>query len=821
MEDLLKDIRYGARLLVRNPGFSAIAILSLALGIGANTAIFSVVQQLLASPFPVEQPQQLVSVFTTDRRNPGNLPISHLNFKDIRAQNTSFSDVAGVAFTQVNYLGDGGSSEQLAAQVVSGNYFDLIGARPVLGRAFRPDEDAAPGSGPVTVISDGLWERRFGRDPAIIGKTLSLNRRPFTVVGVAPEGFNGTVIFAAPDLWVPMSMHDVVQPGFTWYEQRRGLFILAFGRLKPGVTLGQAQANLRTVGSTLERDFPNDNQGRSFAALPLLDTRLNPQGGRGGPIVQTSLMLMVIVGVVLLIACANIANLLLARATARAREIAVRLAIGARRGRLVRQLLTESVLLSLIGGVVGLVLGYWTLDLIRSAPVQLPPNFLRQIEINPRVLLFTGILSLATGIVFGLVPALRASRPDLVPVLKNETVPMAGSRRGWLRWVTLRQALVVSQVALSLVALVAAGLFLRSLHQLQEINPGFETTSVLAATLNLGREGYTEEQGLQFHDRLLERAASMPGVSSVAIAQNLPFQGGISRSVLLEGAESSEQNRTLVQVNVVSPRYLHTIGIPVIAGRDFSPQDTADTPLVVIINEAMAQKFFPKGDAIGRRFRFFGDTADSTIVGISRNAKYNGLVEQPQPFIYQPMRQAYTPAVNLLVRTKGDATQLASSARAVINQLDPRLSILRVRTLGEQVDLLLGPNRVIVILLSVFGVLALLLAAIGLYGVASYSVTQRTREIGIRMALGATRTTVMRLVLLQGVALVVVGVVVGLGLAAILAQSVRGLLVGVQPTDPLTFLMTAVVLVGIAVLASYVPARRAMQIDPLVALRYQ
>ncbi|MGE5815541.1 MAG: FtsX-like permease family protein, partial [Acidobacteriota bacterium] len=324
-----------------------------------------------------------------------------------------------------------------------------------------------------------------------------------------------------------------------------------------------------------------------------------------------------------------------------------------------------------------------------------------------------------------------------------------------------------------------------------------------------------------FHDRLLERAGSLPGVSSVAIAQKLPFQWGISRRVLLEGTESSEQNRTLVQVNVVSPRYLHTIGIPVVAGRDFTPQDTADTPLVVIINEAMAQKFFPKGDAVGRRFRFFGDTADSTIIGISRNAKYNGLVEQPQPFIYQPMRQAYTPAVNLLVRTNGDATQLASSTRGLINQLDPRLSILRVRTLGEQVDLLLGPNRVIVILLAVFAVLALLLAAIGLYGVASYSVTQRTREIGIRMALGATRTTVLRLVLLQGVGLVVVGVLVGLALAALLAQSIRGLLVGVQPTDPLTFVITAAVLVAIAVLASYIPARRAMRIDPLVALRYQ
>jgi len=821
MEDLLKDIRYGARLLFRNPAFSAIAVLSLALGIGANTAIFSVVQQLLASPFPVEQPNQLVSVFTTDRRNPGNLPLSHLNFKDVRGQNTSFSDVAAVAFTQVNYLGEGGAAEQLATQVVSANYFDVLGAKPALGRTFRAEEDAAPGSGPVTIISYGLWDRRFGKDPSILGRTLSLNRQPFTVIGVAAEGFNGTIVFAAPDLWVPMSMHDVVQPGFTWYEQRRGLFILPFGRLKPGVTLGQVQANLRTIGSRLEQDYPNDNQGRSFAALPLLDARLNPQGGRGGPIVQGSVMLMVIVGVVLLIACANIANLLLARASAREKEIAVRLAIGARRGRLVRQLLTESVLLALVGGAVGLLVGYWTLDLIRSAPIQLPPNFLRQIDINPRVMIFTALLSLLTGVLFGLVPALRASKPDLVPVLKNETVPVVGGQRGWFRWVTLRQVLVVGQVALSLIALIAAGLFLRSLQQIQEINPGFDTTHVLAARLNLGREGYTEEQGFQFHDRLLERAASLPGVTSVAIAQNLPFQGGIARSVLLEGSEASEQDRTLVQVNVISPGYLQTVGIPVLEGRDFTAQDTANTPLVVVVNETMAQKFLPKGSAVGRRFRFFGDRADTTIIGMARNAKYNGLVEQPQPFIYQPMRQAYSPAVNLLVRTRGDATQLAPATRALIGQLDPRLSILRLQTLGEQVELVLAPNRVIVTLLAVFGILALLLAAVGLYGVASYSVTQRTREIGIRMALGAPRTSVMRMVLSQAIVLVAAGVFAGLAVAALLAQSIRGLLVGVQPTDPITFVLTAAVLVCIAVLASYFPARRAMRIDPLVALRYQ
>jgi macrolide transport system ATP-binding/permease protein len=821
METLLKDVKYGARLLVRNPGFAAVAVLSLALGIGANTAIFSVVQQLVASPFPVEHPERLVALFTTDRRNPGNLPTSHLNFKDIRDQNTTFSHTAAFAFTQVNYLGEGGASQQVLTQVVTGNYFEALGVRFALGRGFRADEDQAPGSGPVAVISHGFWERQFGADPGVVGRTLSLNRHGFTIIGVAPRGFTGTVLFGAPDLWVPMSMHDVVQPGFDWYEQRRGLFLFAFARLKPGVAAGEAQAEVAALGTRLAGEYPNDNDGRSFGMLPLSEARINPQGGGGGPVVQASLLLMVIVGVVLLIACANIANLLLARGTARAREIALRLALGAGRGRLIRQLLTESLLLSLLGGAFGLLLGYWTLDLIRAAPIQLPPNVLQQMAIDSRVLAFTLALSVVTGLLFGLVPALRASRPDLVPTLKNETTPVVGSARGPFRWITLRQSLVVGQVALSLIALVAAGLFLRSLEQTQRIDPGFQTSRVLTLSFNLGREGYTPVRGLQFHDRLLERAAGLPGATAVSVAQNLPFQGGFARSVLLEGSEGSERNRTLVQVNTITPGYFQTVGIPLMRGRDFTAQDTDQAPLVVVINQTMAERFFEGADAIGRRFRFFGDDQDTTIIGIARDAKYNGLVESPQPFAYQPMAQAYTPAAALLIRTADEGTALAADARGLLQQLDPQLSVLNVGTLQDQVDQALAPQRLIVTLLGVFGALALVLAAIGLYGVASYSVTQRTREIGIRMALGASRRTVLRLVLLQGLVLVGVGVAAGLLVAWGLARGVSGLLVGVQPADPVTFAATAAILIAVAVLASYVPARRATRIDPLLALRHE
>jgi predicted permease len=820
MDNLLKDLQYGTRLLLRNPGFAAVAVLSLALGIGANTAIFSVVRQILDSPFPVSEPGQLAAVFTTDKRNPGNLPMSHLNFKDVRQQNAVFTDTASFAFAQVNYLGPGGASEQLLTQVVTGNYFDVLGVRPVLGRTFRPEEDAAGGSGPVAVISYGLWDRQFGRNPNILGETLSLNRHPFTIVGVTPQGFTGTLLFGAPDLWVPMSMHDVVQPGFDWYEQRRGLFLFVFGRLKPGTTIAQAQSNLAALGSQLERDFPNDNQGRTVAVQALTEARVGA-GGDGDNLVRISLLLMVVVGVVLLIACANIANLLLARATARAREIAVRLALGAARGRLVRQLMTESILLALLGGAAGLVLGYWTLDLIRAAPLQLPDNFVRQIQIDGRALVFTLGLSLLTGVLFGLAPALRASRPDLVPVLKNETVPVVGRQRRALRWITARQSLVAAQVALSLIALVAAGLFLRSLMRTASIDPGFETERVLAAGFDLGREGYTQEQGLQLHDRLLERASALPGVAAASIAQNRPFQGGFLRSVLLEGAESSEQNRTLVQVNAVTPGYLRTVGIALMRGRDFTSADGQNAPLVVIINETMAERFFPGGDAVGRRFRFFGDTADSTIIGIARDAKYNGLAEDPTPFVYLPMRQVYNGGANILVRTEAAGAGLADEVRAIVREIDPRLTLLDVGTLQNQVDQALAPQRVMTTLLAVFGALALGLAAVGLYGVASYSVTQRTREIGIRMALGATRQNVLRLILLQGLALVLAGAVLGSLIALLLARSIQGLLVGVSAADPLTFGGTAAVLMAVATLASYFPARRATRIDPLRALRYE
>jgi predicted permease len=814
---MLQDIRYGFRTLLNSPAFTIVAALSLGLGIGANTAIFSLVNVALLRPLPVREADRLASVFLTDQRNPGNLPLSDLNYQDLRDQNEVFTEMAAFTFAQLNYS-TGAESEQIGAQVVSGNYFSLLGAEPALGRGFSAEEGTS--MVPVTVISYGFWDRRMGKDPHVIGKTLTLNRTPFTIVGVAPRGFAGTLLGGGPDVWVPMAMHDVVQPNFDWYNQRRGLFLFAFGRLKPSVTLEQATANLKTVFARLEQAYPADNKGRSAGAVALLDARLNPNGQGGPVIVQIAAILMAVVGIVLLIACANIANLLLARASRRRKEIAIRLALGASRRRLVRQLLAESLLLAGLGGGLGILLAFWTTSALSGADLPLPIPVDDTLVIDGRVLGFTAGLALLTGILFGLAPAIQGSRPDVVPVLKNETVPAGTGHRGLRAVFNMRQALVVAQIALSLLSLVAAGLFVRSLRDAQAIDPGFETEGVLVMTFNLGREGYTPERGQLFFQQVAERASSLPGVQGAAVAQNPPLAGGFLRSVFPEGQDTTQQERVLVRVNSVSPGYFATIGTPLLRGRDFTNSDTTGAPSVVVINEVMAEQFWPGQDAIGRRFKFFGDQDFTTVIGIARNAKYGGVAEQPIPFIYQPLRQNYTPAAALHVRAAGNAAALATHVRQTVREIDPTLSVFNVRTLEEQVSQSLQPLRFNVILLTTFGALALLLASIGLYGVANYSVTQRTREIGVRMALGARPSSVLRLVLGHGLVLVGVGLGLGLLLALVATAFVPpDLLLNVNPRDPVTFVSTSVLLAIVAMLASYLPARRATRIDPLIALR--
>ena len=814
---MLQDIRYAIRVLVKSPAFAAVAVLSLALGVGANTAIFSLLNALLLRPIPVQDPAGLVSVFTTDQRNPGNLPLSHLNYKDLRDQNQVFSGMSAFTFAQLNWSRNN-SAEQVPAQVVAGNYFSLLGVRMASGRGFAPDEDVK--ATPVAVVSHGFWERSLGSDPAIVGQTLTFNRQPFTVVGIAPRGFTGTLLGGGPSVWVPMSMHALAQPGFDWYEQRRGLFLFAFGRLKPGVAPAQASANMRGIFGQLEQAFPTDNKGRSAGSVSLLDARLNPNGQGGAPVVQLSLILMTVVGLVLLIACANIANLLLARASRRRREVAVRLALGAERSRLVRQLLTESVVLSLLGGILGVLLSYWLLAALRTADLPLPIPVNEEITIDGRVLVFTAVLSVLTGLLFGLAPALQGSRPDVVPILKNENVPSGAGRSGLAGLLGIRQLLVVSQVALSLISLVAAGLFLRGLNDARRIDPGFETRGVLVMTFNLGRDGYTPERGQLFYDRSVERASALPGVAHASIAQNAPLAGGLLRSVFPEGEDTTTRDRVLVQVNSIASGYFATLGIPLERGRDFASTDGPRAPHVVIVNQTMADRFWPGQDAIGKRFKFFGDPEFSTVIGIARNSKYNAVAEDPIPFIYQPLKQNYTPAATLHVRVNGDASGLTSAVRAAMQEIDPTLSVFNVRTLEEQVARSLEPQRINVIVLVAFGGLALLLASIGLYGVASYSVSQRTREIGVRMALGAQRSSVLSLVLGRALVVVGVGIAIGLVSAIALASLVPPeLLPRTSTRDPMTLAGTSLVLALVALVAVYIPALRATRIDPLVALR--
>ncbi len=813
---MFQDIRYGARTLLKSPGFTIVAVLSLALGIGANTAIFSLVDAVLLRPLPVADASSLLAVSTTDQRNPGNLPLSHLNFKDLRAQNSAFSGMAAFTFAQVNYS-SGKESEQIPVQVVTANYFSLLGTQPARGRGFLPGEEET--ATPVAVISTGFWERSLGSDANIVGKTLTLNRTPFTIVGIAPRNFSGTLLGGAPSLWVPVSMHRVVQPGFDWYDTRRGLFLFAIGRLKPGVTAEQARSNLRTIFANLEQAFPVDNKGRSATAVPLLDARLNPNGQGPNLVLTLSTILMVIVAIVLLIACANIANLLLARASKRRREVAIRLALGAKRIRLIRQLLTESLLLSLAGGAAGLLLAYWCLSALVAARLPLPFPIDDSLSLDPRVLAFTAMLAIATGVLFGLAPAMQATKADVIPVLKNELVPSAAGTRGLAAYFTMRQMLVVAQVAASLVALVAAGLFLRDLRHQQHIDPGFETRGVLVMNFNLGREGYTPERGQVFFDQITERVAALPGVKAAAIAENPPLAGGFLRSVFPEGADTTTKDRVLVQVNTVGLGYFQTIGISIVHGRDFTRADTAKSPKVVVVNQTMAQQFWKTDEPLGKRFKFFGDQDYTTVIGVARDSKYNAVGEDAQPFIYQALAQNYPPAAALHVRASGDASALTAPVRNEVRRLDPTLSLFDVRTLEEQVSQALQPQQMNVMLLTVFGVLALLLASIGLYGVASYSVAQRTREIGVRMALGAQPSSVLRLVLGHGLILVAVGLALGLVFAYTMAGFAKALVVGVNPHDPATYLVTAGVLGTVALLASYIPARRATRIDPLIALR--
>ena len=826
MKTLWQDLRYGVRMLMKRPGLTLIAALSLALGIGANTSMFSVVNAVFLRQLPVLEPDKLMFVFSGARNSPWS-SVSYPNYVDYRDKNGVFSGLAAYSSITVSITSDD-RPDQVTGTIVTGNYFEALGARAAIGRTISTEDDKIPNAHPVVVLSHRLWQSRFGGGN-IIGKEIVLNGNKFTVIGVMPAGFEGAEILEKSGLYAPMMMQAVVRPprgGFSGEMnpdllQRRGSsWMRMIGRLKPGVSMEQAQAGISTLASQLEKAYPNENEGRVATLFPV--SKIDPRGYT--PLVTAAALLMSVVAMVLLIACANVANLLLARASARRKEVAVRLAMGASRLRLVRQLLTESVLLALLGGAAGLLIAVWTIELLKATP---PPvgvfSFNLDFSIDARVLWFTFALSVLTGIIFGLAPALQSSRTDLLPLLKDESHSSVQSRRRF----TMRNLLVVAQVALSLVLLIGAGLFLRSLWRIQNTRPGFDADKVLTASLNINLLRYTTQQGRDFYRQAVERVAGLPGVESVSLARVVPISGGMrTTSFIIEGQDEQEIDRRRVDgddglqvtgANVVGANYFQTMGVSLLRGRDFAETDDRNAPRVVIINESFARRYFAGQDPLGKRLRFGNPWSE--IVGVARDSKYRALDEASRPFVYQPLAQNHETGMTLHVRAAGDPLSVAAAVRREVNSIEKNLPLTDLQPMSELIGASLYPARMGAVLIGVFGLLALLLAAVGLYGVISYAVSRRTREIGVRMALGARARDVLRLVLREAMTLVVIGTAIGWGLAAASSRLIASFLFGVGPMDAATFAATPILLAMVALIASYLPARRAMKVDPMVALR--
>ncbi len=818
MTNLLQDVRFAVRLLVRAPAVTMVAVLSLALGIGANTTVFTLVNAILLNPMRVRDISRLVTVGTTEVVNGAPLfrgGTSRPNALDLRDQHTVFSGMVLVGFAPLSLSGSG-EPTQIFAQMVTGNFFDVLGAPIAAGRTFIPEEDQQEGAHPVTVLSYGLWQRRFGGATDLIGRVITLNGHSFTVIGVTADGFRGTTPVGGPDLWVPFAMHKAVLTGLgaEGFNSRRGLIYQAFARLKEGVSLEQARANVDAIGKALADSFPSDNRGRSFALQPMADGALPPAFRQ--QLVLSGTVGMVVVGLVLLIACGNVANLLLARASTRRQEIAIRLSIGANRGRLVRQLLTESVVLALAGGIGGIVFAYWARALLWAfRPPFMQEGFI-ELSFDARVLAFTIIVSLVTGILFGLMPALQSSRPDLVTELKERTTLSTGSR-----WYNIRHLLVVGQVALSLVALVSAGLFLRSLANAQQTDLGFDADGLMLLGMNPGTQGFDEMRGRDLYRRVLERLAGVPGVKSATLSTAVPlFAGGFARTTFRDDQDIKDpRNGRLTQINEVGERYFETVGIPILRGRAFTANDRQGSPPVIIINEAMAKQFYPNEEALGRHLHIINRPPGREIIGIAKTIKYNSVGENETAHMYVPIEQSYATQVMVQVRAAGNPDTVLGTVRRELQQLEPTMPLLNVNTYRTVLRTSLWAPRMGASLLGVFGVLALLLAAIGLYGVMSYSVSQRTREIGIRMALGARDHDVRNMVARQGLLLAAGGVVIGLMAAFGLTGLVTSLLFGISGADPLTFVAVPLVLLSVAAVATYLPAWKASRVDPVDALR--
>ncbi|HKD80508.1 MAG TPA: ABC transporter permease [Candidatus Angelobacter sp.] len=824
MNNLGQDIRYALRGLRKSPGFAIIAILTLALGIGANTAIFTVVNAVFFHSIPVQDPKNVVQIFTVDQRkilgltSNNNFPDSYPNAVDIQSRSRAFSGVAISTFAPVSMTIQG-QPDQYFSNLVTGNFFDVLGVRAALGRTFRPEEDRELGAGPVVVLNYGFWQRKFAGDHNVIGQNVLINGQGFTIIGVAPNGFQGISVIGGPDMWIPMSMHDQILTGFTkvLFNERRFLGFNAVARLKEGVRTEQARAELQTIASDLEQAYPLANKGRSFTTQPILESSISPN--QRGAFQRAGALMMTVVGIVLLVACFNIANLLLARASGRKREISIRAALGASRARIVTQLLTEAVMLALAGGVLGLGLAFVGRDVMwRFRPPALPAGSM-DLSLDWHVLVFTMFIAVGTGVIFGLVPALQSSRPDLVSELKERA---GGDLRKGSRF-NVRDVLISLQVAVCLIALVGAGLFLLSLRNAQTMDPGFDTRNLAMLTFDLGAMNYDTARAREFERRALEMAQNTPGVKAATMANTIPlFLGGFGRTLFREGEDTnSGQSGKVSQVSVISPEYLQAMGIPMVRGQVFDSTVREDSPRVAIVNETAAKLIWPSQDPIGKRFKFFKDNDFTQVIGIAHDSKYNTLGEDPVPYIYTPLVQNPQPAVTLFFRSQGDPRSVLSTVRSQIQQMDRNLPVTNVWPIGEVISQSLWAASFGASLLTVFAMIAMALCAVGIYGVVGYSVGQRIREFGIRLALGAQPGDVLLMVLRSSALIMSAGLALGLVVAYALATLIKAFLYGVNTSSPAAFLVTALVLAAVGVIASYIPARRAAKVDPIVALHYE
>jgi putative ABC transport system permease protein len=824
LEQVWSDIRFACRWLRRSPGFAVVAIGSLAIGIGFNTALFTIVDALLFRPLPVERPEQLVDVYTTGSDGDQFATCSYPDFLDYKSRNQVFSDM--LAFSpSLDAMRVGDRSRLALGQIVSGNYFQMLGVRATAGRTLTPDDDR-PDAARAAVISYTLWRREYGGSAAAIGRSLRIRAQAYTIVGVIPESFTGTVPLLAPEVWTPVAFVDDVEPGGiistvpsptgnTRLERRGQRFLFVKGRLKPGASPATAAANMRLIGTQLQSEYPATNRRFEVAALATSGVHIHPAADR--TLLPIATGLMIVVGLVLLVACANVASMLLARASGRRKEIGIRLAIGASRGRLVRQLLAESLVTAVLGAAAGVALAWLfvTVATSLSLPIPIPLSF--SLRMDARVLMFTAAVATLASLVAGLAPALKATRPDLVHDLKGDG---AATPAGGRRW-TLRDGLVAVQIAVTTVLLVTAGLLTRSLAAAQQIGVGFNPAGVALVSAEMSMLGYDEPRATAFFDRALARMRALPGVESAALAERTPFSINYNRNTLFfPDRQGPDDKGIAIDVTTVSPEYFATIGVPIVQGRNFAAADTSASPRVVIVNEALARKHWPNQSALGKRMRATTyNGRELEIVGVCADYKVSTVGEPPTPYVHFAMSQRPDTGEAVLVRTRGDAGALLNTMRRELAALEPDIIFVEQQTLTGQVAATLLPAKAGAISVGAVGAVAMLLAAVGLYGVIAYSVARRTREIGIRMALGARPAAVVGLVMRQGFAIAAAGVVVGGAVALGAAKAVAGALYGVSFVDPAAWAAALITLLTVAALANMIPARRAASVDPSSALR--